>query len=82
MALTEQFEKVQEKKVIKWVSQYIQINGSISPLHLCDFIAFLVVKKVFTMEEIREELRKERISLHEEHFEKARYMVNNGAHPW
>ena len=82
MVLTEQFDKMQEKKFIQWVSQYIQINGSISPFHLCDYIAFLVVKKVFTFEEIRAELLKEGISLHEEHFKKARYMVNNGAHPW
>ena len=82
MALTGQFEKMQEKKFLKWVSQYIQIDGCQSTIGLCDYIAFLVVKKVFTMEEIRAELLKEGISLHEEHFEKARYIVNNGTHPW
>ncbi len=64
------FEKENKNKFYGWVSQYVSSKdgGEITQYRIVDLLAFLVENRVFTVKELRDELRKEKIGLDEKYF--------------
>lgn len=62
-----------ERRFYEWAAQYVdpKNGGDLSRIDIYAIILFLMKNNVFTAEEIRYELDKRKIPLHERHFESA-----------
>lgn len=77
MAVIIDFKQENERRFMNWASEYLNIPEDM-PCQPDLFIAFLIANNVFTIEEIRAELRQNKIVLHERVFESA-LMINEKA---
>ena len=76
MAKIIDFEERMKEKFESWAREYVSVReGHTFIIEV--IIAFLVERMVFTFEDLREELDKSKISLHERYFERARKLLNN-----
>ena len=70
MAVIICFAEANKKRFYKWVSQYVSDKDGlpITNYPIADLLAFLVESRVFTVQELRSELYKEKIVLGEKIF--------------
>lgn len=77
MATILDFEELQEERFEEWAREYLIIpDGSKFPVDV--LMSFLVGNKVFTFEEIRSEMQKRKIVIHERIYKLAAAHVEAG----
>ena len=71
------FSAATRNRFYNWVSQYVRTKdgGDIQAYPIEVLLAHLVIEKVFTFVDLRAELDKHKISLHQKFFDKAAAVV-------
>ena len=64
-----------KKRFYRWAAKYVKAPD-IKLFPISEILAFLVERRVFTIEEIRSELDKHKIILHEDYFELAKKIIS------
>lgn len=70
MAIIIDFAQENRRKFREWVLQYLDLPADMET-QIDVFIAFLVENNVFSLAEIRAEMKKEKIVIHEQYYDRA-----------